>query len=114
MRNEIEKALHKAIYNWVANNFGESEAEDPSWSIEALANDLAHDPVIYDIQQLVEREYRRQDMQTIADEMHVELTEQEQAVCLDEFMESEDYMDRMSATWENIIEHTIELRERNK
>lgn len=114
MRNEIEKALHKAIYNWVANNFGESEAEDPSWSIEALANDLAHDPVIYDIQQLVEREYRRQDMINIMHDLNVELTEQEQAVCLDEFMESEDYTDKMSATWESIIEHTIKLRERNK
>lgn len=37
----IEKELHKFLYNWVAKNFGESEAEDPSWSIEALAHDLA-------------------------------------------------------------------------
>ena len=29
------------IYNWVKQNFGESEAEDPSWSIEALAEHLS-------------------------------------------------------------------------
>ena len=37
----IEKELHKFLYEWVSKNFGESEAEDPSWSIEALAHDLA-------------------------------------------------------------------------
>lgn len=30
----------KIIYNWVKNNFGESEADDPSWNIEALADHL--------------------------------------------------------------------------
>ena len=114
MRDEIEKALHKAIYNWVANNFGESEAEDPSWSIEALANDLAHDPVIYDIQHLVEQEYRRQDMLDVMHDLNVELTEQEQGACLDEFMNSESYTDMERDLWTEIIEHTIELRERNK
>lgn len=28
------------IYDWVKTNFGESEADDPSWSIEALAKHL--------------------------------------------------------------------------
>ena len=37
----IEKELHKFLYEWVKKNFGESEAEEPSWSIEALAHDLA-------------------------------------------------------------------------
>ena len=29
------------ITKWVADNFGQSEAEDPSWSIDALAEHLA-------------------------------------------------------------------------
>ena len=37
----IEKELHKFLYEWVSKNFGENEAENPSWSIEALAHDLA-------------------------------------------------------------------------
>lgn len=29
------------IYKYVSDNFGENEAEDPSWSIDALAQHLA-------------------------------------------------------------------------
>ena len=39
----IEEELKKYIYEWVKKNFGESEADDPSWSIEALAKDLAEE-----------------------------------------------------------------------
>ena len=35
------KTFYEAIYEWVAENFGESEAEDPSWNIEALADHLS-------------------------------------------------------------------------
>lgn len=36
MKDKIEKI----IYEWVKQNFGESEAEYPSWSIDALAEEL--------------------------------------------------------------------------
>lgn len=29
--------IEKIIYKWVKENFGESEANDPSWNIKALA-----------------------------------------------------------------------------
>lgn len=32
--------MEKAIYDWVEENFGESEAKDPSWDIHALAEHL--------------------------------------------------------------------------
>lgn len=35
------KTFYEAIYEWVADNFGQSEADDPSWSIEALADHLS-------------------------------------------------------------------------
>lgn len=35
------KTFYEAIYEWVADNFGESEADNPSWSIEALADHLS-------------------------------------------------------------------------
>lgn len=35
------KTFYEAIYEWVKNNFGQSEADDPSWSIEALADHLS-------------------------------------------------------------------------
>lgn len=34
------KTFYQAIYEWVKQNFGESEADEPSWSIEALADYL--------------------------------------------------------------------------
>lgn len=33
--------LYDIIYKWVAENFGESEAENPSWNIEALADHIS-------------------------------------------------------------------------
>lgn len=33
--------LYDIIYKWVADNFGESEADNPSWNIEALADHLS-------------------------------------------------------------------------
>lgn len=32
--------FYDIIYTWVSENFGENEANDPSWSIEALAKCL--------------------------------------------------------------------------
>lgn len=37
--NEYE--LQQVIYNYVADNFGESEAKDPSWNIKALSKHVA-------------------------------------------------------------------------
>lgn len=110
MKDIIEKEFYEAIYQWVDKNYGTSEADDPSWSIEELAHDLAHSTLVYDIQQLVEREYRKQDMQSVLEDMNVELTEQEQGACLDEFMESETYTDPHREAWEEIINYTIALR----
>ena len=36
-----EKELAKSIKEWVKYNFGESEADDPSWDINALAHHLS-------------------------------------------------------------------------
>lgn len=36
----IEEEFKKFLHEWVKKNFGQSEADDPSWSIEALAHDL--------------------------------------------------------------------------
>lgn len=32
--------IEKIIYNWVKENFGESEADDPSWNIQLLAKEI--------------------------------------------------------------------------
>lgn len=33
--------FYDIIYKWVADNFGQSEADDPSWDIKALAEHLS-------------------------------------------------------------------------
>lgn len=43
MLDELEdqvSPLERSIYNWVEENFGESEANDPSWNINSLAQHL--------------------------------------------------------------------------
>lgn len=32
--------IEKIIYNWVRDNFGQSEADDPSWNIKLLAKHI--------------------------------------------------------------------------
>lgn len=56
-----KEKIKNIIYNWVAKNFGESEAEDPSWSIDALAEELAkHQHEMYWQQEL---EYLKEDVE---------------------------------------------------
>lgn len=56
-----KEKLTKIIYEWVKQNFGESEADDPSWSIEALAEELAkHQHELYWEQEL---EYLKEDVE---------------------------------------------------
>ena len=35
------KTFYEAIYEWVAENFGQSEADYPSWNIKELADHLS-------------------------------------------------------------------------
>ena len=35
------KTFYETIYEWVGKTYGTQEAEDPSWSIEALADHLS-------------------------------------------------------------------------
>ena len=37
----IEEEFKKFLHEWVSKMYGQSEADDPSWSIEALAEELA-------------------------------------------------------------------------
>lgn len=39
--------VEKVIYNWVVENFDENEANDPSWDIASLANEINQIPVIH-------------------------------------------------------------------
>lgn len=44
--------IEKRIYGWVARNFGESEAMDPSWNIHSLAEDIEEMVVFFGAEEL--------------------------------------------------------------
>ena len=57
----IEEEFKKFLYEWVSKMYGQSEADDPSWSIEALAEELAkHQHELYWKQEL---EYLKEDVE---------------------------------------------------
>lgn len=85
----IEKEFNKFLYRWVKDNFGQSEADDPSWSIKALAHDLADE--YWKIQEKVERENIKEDIKYVAGNNDIELTEQELADIADDYRYSEAY-----------------------
>lgn len=85
----IEKEFNKFLYRWVKDNFGQSEADDPSWSIKALAHDLAEE--YWKIQERVERENIKEDIKYVAGNNDIELTEQELADIADDYRYSEAY-----------------------
>lgn len=62
----MEKQIYKIIYEWVEKNFGASEAEDPSWDIKALAEEIGkHYHELYWQQEL---EYLKEDVENFVDE----------------------------------------------
>ena len=57
----IEEEFKKFLHEWVSKMYGQSEADDPSWSIEALAEELAkHQHELYWKQEL---EYLKEDVE---------------------------------------------------
>ena len=114
------KTFYDAIYEWVAKNFGQSEADDPSWSIEALADHLSKTDIKPDelnamtqveCYRAVERAYLRDDCDMVAEDMEVELTDKEREVVVDEFMDSEAYVDAHAEDWQWFIKQELKHRE---
>lgn len=82
--------IYKIIYNWVADNFGESEAQDPSWDIKALAEEIGkHQHELYWQQEL---EYLKEDVEYYVNEHdEYELNEQQMYAVADKIRNSEWY-----------------------
>lgn len=99
MEKYVAELLRKNIYEWVKKNFGQSEADDPSWSIEALAQDLAHGTLKYDIYRAVERDYLREDCRSVAEEYGVDLTDEQVGAVVNEYIDCEAYVDMHTEDW---------------
>ena len=99
----MEEQIYKWIYNWVAENFGQSEVDDPSWDIHALAEEL--DKHRYDIYRGVEREFLEDDCDMIAKRHGYKLTKKERDRCVDAYMDSEQYCDVNEGVWADIMSY---------
>lgn len=91
LQEEIKKKIGETIYEWVKQNFGESEADDPSWNIEALAEELSKSSLIHDIYRAIELDYLKEDVEYYAEQHNYKLTEQQKYAVADKIMNSEWY-----------------------
>ena len=78
--------FYDAIYNWVKDNFGESEADDPSWDIKALADHLSKSDIDPDelnaytqsnVYWKLDQHYIEEDVETYAENNNYKLTDQQ-------------------------------------
>ena len=104
---KLEDLIKAWLMNWMKDNFGQSELVSHTSTIEAMARDMAHSTLMNDIHQVVEQGWQRLDCEDVADEMGVELTEAQKDVIVDEFMTSEQYVDRQSHVWREIIRYEL-------
>lgn len=109
-REQMQKEIKDWLYQWVANNFGDAEADDPSWSIEAIAQDMAGSTLMNEIYRLMEHSFQRQDCEAVAEDMGVELSEGQKDCIVDEFITSEQYVERPTHIWKEIIQYELALR----
>lgn len=80
------KTFYEAIYEWVADNFGQSEADDPSWNIEALADHLSKTDIkpselnAYtksNVYSTLDQHYVEEDVEQYANDRGTKLTDQQ-------------------------------------
>ena len=85
----VEEEFKKFLYEWVKKNFGESEADDPSWSIEALAHDLREEYI--KIKEREDLEWVKEDVEYVAENNDIKLTDKQAYAVAQEYMLSEGY-----------------------
>lgn len=103
----VEKEFNKFLYEWVKKNFGESEADDPSWSIKALAHDLASEYV--KIKNQEELEWIKEDIETVAESNNIKLADKQAYAVAQEYMLSEAYCEMHAEDILYFIQRELEL-----
>lgn len=93
----IANKFEKWIYKWVADNYGASEADDPSWDIRALAEEL--NKHIYEIYRDVEHRYLVEDCKYIAEQNNIELSDKQVDAVVNEFVDCDAYVDAHTEDW---------------
>lgn len=107
------KTFYEAIYEWVGKTYGTQEADDPSWSIEALADHLSKTDIkpdelnastkvqVYD--QLKEH-YLDEDIEQLAEDKELIFTKDEVARIKHQYYKMDDETwEQLSVIMDNII-----------
>ena len=104
----MKKEYKKIIKKWVGEMYGTQEAEDPSWSVEALAEELAkHFHEMYWKQEL---EYLKEDVENYLDGLNeYTLTEQQMYNVADKIRNSEWYCSINPEDIEYYVKRELEI-----
>lgn len=107
---ELKHKIDKIIYEWVKENYGESEANDPSWSIVELANHIANN--FHELYWFQELEYLKEDVGMYAeDNGYFDLTDQQIYNVADKIRNSEWYCSINPEDMEYYIEEELKKGE---
>lgn len=86
---DIEKEFRKFLRKWVEKMYGQNEAYNPSWSIKALAHDLREEYI--KIKEREDTEWVKEDVEYVANNFDIELTDKQAYAVAQEYMLSEGY-----------------------
>ena len=98
--------FYDIIYKWVADNFGQSEADDPSWNIEALAKHLSESNINPDelsamtksrVYKALDQHYVEQEVEEYAIGKGIKMTDQQIENVADRIRHSDWYCSIISA-----------------
>lgn len=109
MAEQLTEQYQQDITEWVKKNFGQSEAEDPSWNIEALADYLAG--VAGSVYAIIDQGYVETDVRDYAERMGYKLTEQQIGNVADKIRNSDWYCSISSEDMEWYIRQELEKGE---
>lgn len=114
------KTFYEAIYEWVAENFGQSEADDPSWSIKALADHLSKTDIKPDelsaytksaVYNALDQHYVEEDVEYYAENHGYELTDRQIGTVASEIRDSDWYCSINTEDMEWYIRRELERGE---
>ena len=102
--------FYEAIYEWVAKNYGQSEADDPSWNIEALADHLSKTDIkpdelnantLFSAYQEIDQHFVEEGVKDYAERKGYKLTEQQISYVADRIRSSDWYysIDAKNVDW---------------
>ena len=111
--------FYDIIYEWVRDNFGDSEADDPSWNIEELASYISEqniDPnelnayTKSNVYSTLDQHYVEEDVETYASDRDIELTPQQVRNVADRIRNSDWYCSINAEDMEWYIKRELESK----